>query len=398
MEIVHLIDYFHPNAGYQPNILSKFLQMKGYKNTIITPKIDKYYKYLNTFFGDDNIELFDRNFTRKYGVNILRVKIKTYISSRAIYSGSTFKMIDKLKPDLLFVYDIDTYSGIRFVLREKKLSYPVIFNSTMLEMASRNRFAKIFRIIYKRFITPIIIKRNLHIIKTQDDDYIHKAFNIPIQQATYISFGSDTSFFYPDISIKNDFRKKNLLKPNELLFIYAGKLDRDKGSDLLAEAFMEKIISREGYEAVLVLVGNIKEDDYELKKKFSSLESKIIRFNTVPYTELDKFYKSCDYSIFPKQVSLSFFDVQACGLPVILERNNLNNERTSFNNGHTYEQNNISDLRAIIKKMLNEHDENYKYLSDNAHKMISNNFSWNLIVNKYIEVFKNSIDKFKRGR
>lgn len=397
MEIVHLIDYFHPNAGYQPNILSKFLQMKGYKNTIITPKIDKYYKYLNTFFGDDNIELFDRNFTLKYGVNILRVKIKTYISSRAIYRGSTFKMIDKLKPDLLFVYDIDTYSGIRFVFREKKLSYPVIFNSTMLEMASRNRFAKLFRIFYKKFITPTIVKRNLHIIKTQDDDYIHKAFNIPLNLSTYISFGSDTSFFHPDRSIKNVFRKKHQLDDNQILFIYAGKLDSDKGSDLLAKAFKKKIISKKGYEAVLVLVGNFKEDDIKLVNDFALSKSKIIRFDTVPYTDLDKFYKSCDYSIFPKQVSTSFFDVQACGLPVILEKNDINIARTAFDNGYTFEQNNVSDLVAKIEKMLDEHEDNYKHLSENSYKMVRKHYSWDLITDKYIEVFKNTMEKYKRG-
>lgn len=328
--IVHLIDYFHPNAGYQSNILSKYLQKKGYINIIITPilsasKDDNYYSYLTAFLGEENINELDNKFTFETGVQILRVNIYSYFSSRAIYKNSLFQSIDCLKPDILFVYDIDSYSGIRYIFRAKKLDYPVIFNSTMLEMASKNKFAKIFRLFYRNLITPIIVKRNLRIIKTQDDDYIHRVFKIPERLATYVSFGSDTSLFFPDNSYKHKFRERYQLRDNEILFIYAGKLDRDKGLDLLAKAFKEKIISESGFEAVLVLVGNFNNDDHQIKRAFSSIATKTIEFNTVPYIELDKFYKSCDYSIFPKQVSLSFFDVQASGLPVILENNEINN-------------------------------------------------------------------------
>lgn len=397
MNIVHLLDYFHPNAGYQSNVLTKHLQKKGHNNTIITPEIDKYYQYLNTFFGKDNIDILDEVFTNKYKVRIARVKIRAYISSRAIYKKTLYKFIEDLKPDLLFVYDLDTYAGIKFILREKKLNYPVIFNSTMLEMASKNRFAKLFRFFYRKFITPKIVKRKLHIIKTQDNDYIHEAFNIPKHHSTYISFGSDTSIFYPDNRFKTDFRNKYQLNENEILFIYAGKLDKDKGSDLLVKTFAEKIISNNGLEAVLVLVGNFKEDDSQLERGFMSSESKILRFATVPYIELEKFYKSCDYSIFPKQVSLSFFDVQACGLPVILEKNDINIARTNFDNGYTFERNNAFDLRKKVIKVLDQYENNYKNLSENSYKMVRNNYSWDLITDKYLEVFKKTIEIHKRG-
>jgi len=398
MYIVHLLDYFHPNAGYQTNILAKNLQKKGHKNLIITPKVNKYNEYLNIFFGHENIDQLDIEFKKLYGVEIFRVDIHKYFSSRAIYKNSIFKLIDNLAPDLLYVYDIDSYSGIRFVLRTKKTSYPVIFNSTMLEMASRNRFAKFFRFFYKIFVTPKIIQNKLHIIRTQNDEYINKAFKIPLDQSTFISFGSDTSIFYPDRNFKYAFREKFQIKENEVLFIYAGKLDQAKGVELLAKAFTDKIISNKGYEAVLILVGNFMDNEKNLERQFNNCNSKILRFDTVPYLELPYYYKSVDFSIFPKQVSLSFFDVQASGLPVILEENDINISRTSYHNGLTYNSDNFLDLIDKIKLMLEYYSKDYLSISENAAKMIRLNYSWELITEDYIKVFKEYVNEFHKGR
>lgn len=56
MKIVQVEDYFHPEAGYQINIISKYFSKMGNDVTIITACLDKMPDTLNSFFGLDDIE------------------------------------------------------------------------------------------------------------------------------------------------------------------------------------------------------------------------------------------------------------------------------------------------------------------------------------------------------
>ena len=50
MRIVQIEDFFHPNAGYQVNILSKYFSKAGHDVTIVTAELEKLPEYLTGFF------------------------------------------------------------------------------------------------------------------------------------------------------------------------------------------------------------------------------------------------------------------------------------------------------------------------------------------------------------
>ena len=85
MRIVHIEDFFHPDAGYQVNILSKYQTRLGHEVYVITSEFKKIPTYLKCFFGDENISALDDEFKKKYKVNIIRIPLIAYISGRAIY-------------------------------------------------------------------------------------------------------------------------------------------------------------------------------------------------------------------------------------------------------------------------------------------------------------------------
>ena len=53
-KIVHIEDFFHPDAGYQVNILAKYLAKANYDVYIITAEFEKIPDYLTDFFGKEN--------------------------------------------------------------------------------------------------------------------------------------------------------------------------------------------------------------------------------------------------------------------------------------------------------------------------------------------------------
>lgn len=161
MRIVHFDQMFHPEFGDQINILPKFQVKQGHEVFIITGKNDVPHPRFQGFADLSNMDEKDKAFETATGVKIIRIDINRFISGRAIYKSGHRKIVDNLKPDILFCHFNDTVIGMYYIFNHKKLDYPVVFDSHMLEMASKNPLNKAFRILYKLFITPIIKKINL---------------------------------------------------------------------------------------------------------------------------------------------------------------------------------------------------------------------------------------------
>ena len=135
MRIVHFDQMFHPEFGYQINILPKFQVMQGHEVYIVTGKADVPHPNFVDFADNEDMDNKDRLFEEQTGVRIVRIDIKRFISGRAIYKRGYRKIVDDLKPDVLFCHFNDTVVGIHYTLISNRLDYPVVFDSHMLEMA-----------------------------------------------------------------------------------------------------------------------------------------------------------------------------------------------------------------------------------------------------------------------
>jgi glycosyltransferase involved in cell wall biosynthesis len=390
---VHIEDFFHPDAGYQVNILSKYQIMKGHKVTIVTSEIDKLPKSLTTFFDVSNMQKKDKAFEQSTGVKLLRVSLYSFISGRSIYHESIFKTVDNLKPDIVYVHGNDTYIGIRYALKLKRLRYPVIFDNHMLDMASKNKFNILFYFFYRKFVTPKIIESQSTVIRTVDNDFVQRRLGIPVKYSPIIGFGSDLLHFHPNESVKVEMRKKYKINQEDFVVIYAGKLDNSKGGLLLAKAIEKKIKSSRNI--VFLLIGTLAgSDKEEIENILHKSENRIIRIGTQPYRELSKFFQCADIAVFAKQCSLTFFDVQACGLPVILEENVINLERVKNNNGVCFKSGDCNDLRNKIQSMANLKKEEYKNMSNASVELIKTQYDYRKKADEYQIILDNAVKNF----
>jgi len=396
MKIVHIEDFFHPDAGYQLNILAKYLAKQGHDVTIITAEMDKVPTFLTSFFGRDGIEQADMNYTNETGVKVIRLPLKTFISGRAIFKKSLFKTVEDLFPDVLYVHGNDTLTGMRYTLKRRNLKYPLVLDSHMLEMASKSPLRNLYRVFYRAFLTPIVKKYDIKIIRTQDDDYVETCLGIPLSQCPWISVGSDTLLFHPDNSIRQKFRKQNNISEDAFVVVYTGKLIESKGGKLLAEAFRKKFLNRMNKKIVLMVVGNSDgEHGKEVEDIFNQSENRIIRFSTQKYIDLPQFYQAADLSVFPRQCSLSFYDAQACGLPVVSENNKINIDRLQHSNGLNFNKGDINDFRNKIVKLIEMDDVQYKQMGENAYNFVKENYNYEYIAKLYTDILIEEVKKFK---
>ena len=393
MKILHIDETFHPSYGYQAHPLAKFQQAQGHEVFIATVEKKWLYPVFKAFRDNGSgLEEADARFEQETGVKIYRAKAKGYVLGRLIYTKDIFDIVEQIHPDVIFVHCIETLTAIRFMYHPKMRKYPMLFDSHMLPMASRNRFANIYEWCFRQTVTRTVHKRNYTVIRTQDDDYVNSHLGISESLTPFISFGTDTMLFHPDEAVKAAFRQEHNIPEDAFVVVYTGKLSGSKGGKILAQATMEKF----PFPFALILVGSPPPTQYgeEVTEMFNLSENQIVRFKTQNYLDLGKFYQAADLSVFPKQCSMSFYDAQACGLPVLSEDNNINVDRCRHGNGFNFKAGDAADFRAQIIRIAQMDSAQRQALSDNALAFIQDgNYSYNHIARQYTDYLQQAIDQ-----
>ena len=394
MKFLHVEDFFHPDAGYQLNLLARLQVKEGHEVFIIASEMSNVPDYLKSFFGHQDMCHKDEVYFKNTGVKIIRCPSYFWYSGRAFLKGELFNLINDVNPEVIFLHGESTLTSIRLLLNRKKINTPYVIDSHMLEMASKNRLKNLFRIFYSFFITPIILKNNIPLIRVVDSDFVQKHFKIPLTKTTLLSFGTDTNFFKPNKSLKNSFRVKMGFSNNDFIVLYAGKLDEAKGGLFLANALKNKFNSN---NIKFIIVGNITKDDYgkEVEDSFTKSENKIFRFPTQTYSELARFYQISDIVVYPKQCSMSYFEAQSCGLPVVLEKNEINIERVSNQKGKLFNPGSIKEFRDAIIEFCNMSESDIMIYKKNSRQNILENFNYATVAKSFSRVMIRSYNEFK---
>src|SRR5690606_18868698 len=137
---------------------------------------------LTSFFGKENIDDLDKQYFEDTGVKIIRFPTYFWFSSRAIFKPGLHKLIKSLQPDVLFIHGEDTLTGMKLLWSYKRMNVPYVLDCHMLDMASENPLKKQFRWFFRKFVTPVILKNNIPLIRVVDSDFVEKHFNIPLSR------------------------------------------------------------------------------------------------------------------------------------------------------------------------------------------------------------------------
>lgn len=387
MRIVHVEDNFIPEAGYQLNILTKYMAALGMEVYIVTSDGRFLSSALSGFFDVDNIKEKDIEFTAQTGVKIIRIVAKRAISNRVIFDRSLYETVEGLSPDVLYVHGNDTWVGIRYAMKLGRTKYPIIFDNHMLDMASVNKFAKLFYMLYRIFITPKLKKNKTLILRVVDDPFIFKRLGVPKELSRLVSFGSDVMAFHPNPEMKILVREELNIPLDSLVFVYAGKLDESKGGLFFAKSIKARLESIR--QLIFLIIGTPAGEFADtVAEIFGNSENRLIILPTQPYKQLARYFQCADIAIFPKQCSLTYYDVQACALPVILEDNTINTSRVNHNNGVIFKSGDMEDFREKIRYMANLADSELEEMSVSSMEDIVNNYNYKNVADKYIEVIE----------
>ncbi len=396
MNILEIEGCFYPDAGYQINILSKYLKRFGHQVTILTGELDKAPDSQAVFFGRDNIEERDRAFEEAYGVKIVRLPLKAYISGRPILQAPLVPVVRSCRPDVLFVHGCDGAIAMEALWKRKKLGCPLFMDCHMVAEASRNRLAPLFRWFYRTFMTPIIKKEHIYVVSLGETRYAERELGVPKELCPFISFGSDESLFHPDAEVRAAFRREHGIAEDAFVVFYAGKLDEAKNGRLLAELVCRKLETRR--EVVYVIVGNtVGEYGASVEKRFQESPYRVLRFPTQKYNALPPFCQMANLAVIPGATSLSLFDFNAAGLPVLAPDHPINVERCGHGNGWTFRTGDLRDFQEKLESVLALPDKALREVSDAAVAYIRRDYSYEKKSREYERLILETVSR-RQGR
>ncbi|MFC1807902.1 glycosyltransferase family 4 protein [Candidatus Omnitrophota bacterium] len=221
---------------------------------------------------------------------------------------------------------------------------------------------------------------------------------IPTDNISTLYNGVDTDVFKP--SDKEVARREYGFEDGPII-LFAGRIDPRKGVHILLDAF-EKV-HNEISDAQLAIIGPMgsywhkEPQEYALKIKKQVGQMKNVYLFEPEYgsKKLAQFFSIADVgcmpSVFPEGLNITSLEMQSCGLPVVVTNaGGLPETIIKGKTGLLIEQNNTEALAKSILSLI-KNETLRADMSKNAREHIVENFSWDVIVGKLVEVYKDVI-------
>ncbi len=361
------------NYNCQEMGLAKALSAKGHTCDIVL--------YTNGAPHTDAIQLDDNKKTAIYYLNAKN------ILKNAFYGKELYRLIDNY--DVIQTSEYDQLANVKLLKKAK--GRMVIYHGPY-----KSDFTKGYKI--KCLVSDLYFKFHKKYKDTQciaksilaEDFLKSKGF----KNVTTVGVGLDTKRF-SDSTEKCDIIKEleeKKQKENLKYVLYIGKLEERRSILMLLEAF-EKASEKDS-SIHLIMIGNGEADYvnscFEYTKKHN-FYNKITHINALTNEQVKFAFKMSDAFLLPTQYEIFgmvLLEAMYFGTPVVTTKNG--GSATLIKNS----ENGIicneldSDKWAEAILMLTENEKLRKSISAGAKNTIKNNFTWDMLADKFIEGYK----------
>jgi glycogen(starch) synthase len=186
------------------------------------------------------------------------------------------------------------------------------------------------------------------------------------------------------------------LKDEDFMILFLGRLVGVKGVDKLIMAMPHVLRKIPNAKLVIVGVGDQQEYLANLTRTMRLNEYVRFRFDFIPEEERILHYAACDVAVFPsyyEPFGIVALEAMSMEKPVVVGATGVSGMReiviccSEEQCGYHIDPNNPSDIAWGIISSL-ENPERQKWLGKNGRKRVLNEFTWNKIAEKTIELYE----------
>lgn len=381
IKFLHIEERFHPAMGYQVNFFAKYHSEK-FEFHILTSKSLSIWKTTA-----EEVEKLDRDFEQNYNVKIHRVDaLFDRENKRNILLKGVKKQVLAINPDIIFLHAIESFTALIFFLKFSSYKkFKIVTDThTLYNQFKSSLSSKLNVWLFKKIVIPKINKHKILSFGTvpENVEILKDVYKINSDLVIELPIGTDLKQYqYSEderIKIRSDFS----IDDKTSVLLYTGKFDNNKKPHLIIDA-IKQIEDKITSKLMLFFVGSKPSeyfDKYFKDIKFTNnlISVKVLSF--VDSKELYKYYSMADFAVLPTENSLSALDMQACNLPVIMQKDTTNIDRLK-KGGLVFEINNLDDMAEKIQVLLNDKSK-IKTLGKNGYLYVKQKFEYYKIVEK----------------
>jgi len=386
LRILHVIDHFYPQLGYQETFLSKIETEQGYHVIVLTSNLyaKTIYKVNKEILGYKKTEI---GLSVERGIKTIRLSAFHIPTLNTLFLLDLEEVIIKLRPDVIICHGIVSLTSIRVARLKKQLpNVKIIVDDHMTYINTRGGIFRYVYYLFKRMFMPLILESSDEIVAVtfETKRFIIQMYGVPAHKIKVIPLGVDTALFIRDQTARIQIRSKCGIHDEDVVFIYAGKIVPTKGIHILIQAANN--IFRKHMNVKVMLVGGIDKKYQLILNKMvnaSGFQDKYIFVPGVRNDQLFQYYSAADVGVWPLLCSITIVEALSCSLPIIISDNSSILELVNCGNGMVCKTGSIESLTDVMEIMLNP--QLRRVMSINAREYAKNN-DWSIISNKFLEL------------
>jgi glycosyltransferase involved in cell wall biosynthesis len=393
MKILQVIPYF-PSAyafggpvkvAYQ---ISRELIKRGHKVVVYTTDAKDFGSRLE-IDSNNTIEGMKVHRFRNLSLTLVK-KLKLFITPQLVL----FAREEVKKFDIIHLHEYRTFQNIVIHYYARKYDVPYILQAhgSIPRIGAWQKLKWVYDILFGyRLLRDA--SRVIALTPTEAEQYM--SMGVPKEKITIIPNGIDLSE-YAELPPKGSFKKKFNIPEDRKLILYLGRIHKTKGIDFLVKAYAHLIKETNFRDAVLVIAGP--DDGYLSEVK--SLAHDLGVSNSVLFTGLlseeDKIKAYVDSDIVVNVEPFNVYglvplEAAACSTPVIVSKTNGISEVVSNGKfGFSIRYGDVISLASTLYRVLSD-DKLAKKLGINGRNYILNNFGWDKIIGKYVQLYEEVI-------
>jgi len=392
MKIVHLIGYFQPEFGYKEYYIARNQVKLGHQVYVITS--DRIYPFPNLSELAKKINISPdrkrkRGLSEVDGIKVYRLPAIFELKGAILIKGIK-QLLKEIRPDIVHAYEPVQLTPICGAFY-KKQNYFLISDHQQFELP-RTVLGKIYYYTVSKFLSQYMFRKaDMIICPTKDScEFIKKRFKIDYSKIEKIPLGFDSDFFYYDSRARKNIRNYLGIKNDEILFITAGRVEKDKKYEMVFKA-LSRINKEAKIKFLMIGSGDSNYISYlRSLEKDLGLQGRIIYHDFIRKKDLYKFYSAADLGIWPDLPSITIIEAIGCHLPVVLPKRDTISHLVKDGTGFTFKRGDVKDLASVISKVLNSKNALAR-MRENIKNTIAKEFN-------YLEISKKIISLAKQRR
>ena len=377
MKILQVAQFFSPVHGGSAEVpyrLSKELAKREHEVTIYASDYKSSQEYINCI-PEVKVCLF------RSWLNYAKFHVTPGIIKRVKKEIKHF--------DIIHMHNYRTFQNIVVYHYARKYNIPYVLQAhgSVLPFFQKQRLKKIFDILFGYKILRDASKV-IALTKTEAEQY--KKMGVNGNKIEIVPNGVDLSE-YENLPERGEFRRKYLIREDEKMILYIGRLHKSKGIELLVKTFAD--LPKELDNVRLVFVGP--DDGYrsalegliqELK-----MDNKVIFTGFVANDEKKTAFFDADVFVTPSFTGfpVTFLEACACGTPIITTNNGDELDWIDEKVGYVVEYDK-DPLRDAMIKVLSDEKIRERF-GEEGRRLAKEEFGWDKIVKEVEGIYETVI-------